>query len=57
MFSKFCILKKLIFHVRGNIFLDESCVDELIDDQENELIELDLDFRETRESIEEEYDQ
>jgi hypothetical protein len=42
----------LIFHVRGNHFLDESCVDELIDDQDNQLLEIDLDFRETRESIE-----
>jgi hypothetical protein len=41
----------LIFHVRGNSLLDESCVDELIDDKNNKFLEIDLDFRETRESI------
>jgi hypothetical protein len=32
IFNKFQNLKKLVFHVRGNRWLDESCVDELLDE-------------------------
>jgi hypothetical protein len=32
LFYKFLNLKKLVFHVRGNQLLDESCVDELLDE-------------------------